>query len=214
MPICDNGSYRPKAFNIIATECTQVAGKLVQKLQGLKYSGKRQPWKAVRRALKSVWSKNDIDALESRLNSYRQQLILQKVFAPDKHDEYVSFGTRFDSLNESNSHVLNDLAVLSKALNDVQNIQKSASPSATAIPIPQHPQHCEDGNSTDNPGVMFQDNAFVPTSEQFVLECGGTSGFPCRMFCTSAHSRTFLEVQRSLCLHVCCSASSGQATGS
>lgn len=144
-----------------------MAGKLVQKLQGLKYSGKRQPWKAVRRALKSVWSKNDIDALESRLNSYRQQLILQKVFAPDKHDEYVSFGTRFDSLNESNSHVLNDLAVLSKALNDVQNIQKSASPSATAIPIPQHPQHCEDGNSTDNPGVMFQDNAFVPTSEQF-----------------------------------------------
>ena len=161
MPICDNGSYRPKAFNVIATDCTQVADKLVQKLQELKYSGIRQPWKAIRRALKSVWSKNDIDALESRLNSYRQQLILQLVFELGKH-----FGTRFDSIHDSNSQVLDQLAGLSKAPGDVQNIQKHASSNATAVPIPQHSQHLEDGNSTDSPGVMRQDNAFVPTSEQ------------------------------------------------
>ena len=139
MPICDGSSYRPKAFNVIATECTQVAEKLVQKLQRLKYSGKCQPWKAICRALKSVWSKNDIDALESRPNSYRQQLILQKVFAPDKQEEYASFGTRFDSLHDSNSQVLNQLAVLTKALGDMQDIQKNALSSATAIPIPKIP---------------------------------------------------------------------------
>ena len=163
---CDSGSHRPKTFNVIAMECMQVANKLVRKLQRLKYSGKRQPWKSIRQALKSVWSKNEIDALESRLNSYRQQLILQGVFAPDKHVEYASFDKRLDSLNDSNSQVLSQLAVLAKALAGVQEMQKHVSSSPTAVSIPKDPQHCGNGNATDSSGDTLQNNATVPTSKQ------------------------------------------------
>jgi hypothetical protein len=159
-------AHKPKTFDVIATECTLVADKLLQNLQRLKCSGKRRPWGSIRHALDSVWSKGEIDALESRLNSYRQQLILQKVFAPDKHIEYASFDKRFDSLDDANAQVLSQLTILAKALVNVQDIQKHAASGTTTVPTPKGLQHCEDGNSTDSPGVMLQENATASTSKQ------------------------------------------------
>jgi hypothetical protein len=125
----------------------------------LKYSDKHRTWKSIRSALRSIWSKTEIDALESRLNSYRHQLILQKVFAPDKRVEDTSLGKRFDSLKDSNTQVLSQLANLAKTLADVQDNQKNALSSAAAVPISKVSQLGKDDNSIDIPGAVLQDNA-------------------------------------------------------
>jgi len=59
----------------LGNECTQVASELIGALESLKVGGKAGKWKVVRQALLTVWHKDKIDALERRLDRFRQELI-------------------------------------------------------------------------------------------------------------------------------------------
>jgi hypothetical protein len=56
--------------------CNKIAQELVAKLSRLKVQPgtRHREWKSARQALKSVWSKGEIDAVAARLKQYRDQL--------------------------------------------------------------------------------------------------------------------------------------------
>jgi hypothetical protein len=65
-----------QALEQLCEACNKVASELVERLRRLKVvpGGKHREWKSVRQALKTVWSKDDLDAIATRLRLYRDQL--------------------------------------------------------------------------------------------------------------------------------------------
>jgi hypothetical protein len=62
--------------------CVTVAdtsSQLLNALQSLKVQGKNSNWKSVPKAIRSVWSKDEVQDLERRLGSFRDQLNLHIV---------------------------------------------------------------------------------------------------------------------------------------
>jgi N-terminal domain on NACHT_NTPase and P-loop NTPases len=59
--------------------CHTVARELLEALDKVKVKGKQQKWKSIRKALRSVWSKEDIEELERRLAKLRTELNLHVV---------------------------------------------------------------------------------------------------------------------------------------
>ena len=58
----------------ICEMCRSVATEFLAKLQAVKVTGKHRGWKSFRQALKSVWTKEEIDDIAQRLALFRQQL--------------------------------------------------------------------------------------------------------------------------------------------
>ena len=58
----------------ICEGCESVGFELISALQKLKIQGKHRKWKSFRQALKSIYGKDQIDGLSSRLEGYRKQL--------------------------------------------------------------------------------------------------------------------------------------------
>lgn len=61
----------------ICTECISISDELLRRLQRLKVpqnAVEGRLWKSFRQALKSVWSKNAIDGIASRLSSLRDEM--------------------------------------------------------------------------------------------------------------------------------------------
>jgi NACHT domain len=62
------------ALKKLCQSCGDVAQQLLLALDKVKANGKHQKWKSFRKALQSVWNKEDIAALEQRLARYRDEL--------------------------------------------------------------------------------------------------------------------------------------------
>lgn len=62
------------ALDAICRDCSQIAAELHNKLQRLTLPGPRTRFKSYRQALKSVWTKDAIDALATRLELFRGEL--------------------------------------------------------------------------------------------------------------------------------------------
>ena len=62
------------ALGELCLSCDTVAKELLSALDKVKVKGKKQKWKSFRKALRSVWSKEDIAALEQRLARFRDEL--------------------------------------------------------------------------------------------------------------------------------------------
>jgi hypothetical protein len=58
----------------ICEKCKTTATELLAKLQEVKVKGKHRRWKSFRQALKSVWTKDEVDGLARRLAVFRNQL--------------------------------------------------------------------------------------------------------------------------------------------
>jgi hypothetical protein len=60
----------------LCKDCNRAASDLLTALEKLKIEAgtKNRSWKSFRAALKSIWSKEEIEALAQRLESYRRQL--------------------------------------------------------------------------------------------------------------------------------------------
>jgi len=60
----------------ISDECSTIADELLTRLEKLKVKSdtKQRGWKSLRQALKSIWSKEDLDELSGRLSLFRDQL--------------------------------------------------------------------------------------------------------------------------------------------
>jgi len=67
------------ALRELCQSCNIVAKKLLSALNKVKVRGKQQKWKSFRKALRSVWSKEDIASLEQRLARLRDELNLRVV---------------------------------------------------------------------------------------------------------------------------------------
>ena len=67
------------ALRELCQSCNVVAKKLLSALNKVKVQGKQQKWKSFRKALRSVWSKEDIASLEQRLARLRDELNLRVV---------------------------------------------------------------------------------------------------------------------------------------
>jgi hypothetical protein len=61
----------------LGKECQDLASELLEALQKLKGTVNQQKWKNFRQALLAVWRTEKIEALERRLDRFRQQLILR-----------------------------------------------------------------------------------------------------------------------------------------
>jgi hypothetical protein len=57
--------------------CGDVAEQLLAALAKVKVNGKGQKWQSLRKALRSIWSKEEIGQLEQRLASFRGELHLR-----------------------------------------------------------------------------------------------------------------------------------------
>ena len=57
--------------------CGDVADQLLAALAKVKVNGKGQKWQSLRKALRSIWSKEEIGQLEQRLASFRSELNLR-----------------------------------------------------------------------------------------------------------------------------------------
>ena len=60
----------------LCDSCKSTADELLAALDKVKVIGKQGRWKSIRKALRSVWSKEQIRELERRLASFRVELNL------------------------------------------------------------------------------------------------------------------------------------------
>lgn len=66
-----------QALRDLCQGCNEIAQKLLTALGKLKSQGKKGKWKSVRQALKSSWSRDDIEAIQKRLAGFREELELR-----------------------------------------------------------------------------------------------------------------------------------------
>jgi hypothetical protein len=67
------------ALENLCKSCNTAAEKLLAALAKVKVNGQQQKWKSMRKALRSVWSKEEIGELERRLSKFREELNLHIV---------------------------------------------------------------------------------------------------------------------------------------
>ncbi|OCK84564.1 hypothetical protein K432DRAFT_282313, partial [Lepidopterella palustris CBS 459.81] len=65
------------ALQELCQSCNTVATELLTVLGTIKVHGKQHKWKSFRKALQSVWSKDEIALLEQRLARFRDELNLR-----------------------------------------------------------------------------------------------------------------------------------------
>jgi hypothetical protein len=68
-----------KAIEALCKSCSAVAVELLGALDILKVHGENEKWKSMRKALRSLWSKEKIQDIEKRLASFREELNLHVV---------------------------------------------------------------------------------------------------------------------------------------
>jgi hypothetical protein len=67
------------ALVALCVSCNDVARELLDALAKLKVQGGKSKWKSFRKALRSVWSKEEILGIENRLSRFREELNLHVV---------------------------------------------------------------------------------------------------------------------------------------
>jgi hypothetical protein len=67
------------ALKRLCESCKSTADELLAALDKVKVNGKQDRWKSIRKALRSVWSKEQICELEGRLARFREELNLHVI---------------------------------------------------------------------------------------------------------------------------------------
>lgn len=101
--------------------CNKVTEEMIGRLSKLS-GAKHKSWDSFRLALKSLWTRKEIEAIAARLESYRDQLVLRILV--DLRDDVKSlsldFDTRLESLQKENkaiiTNILNDHATITNEL--------------------------------------------------------------------------------------------------
>jgi hypothetical protein len=75
-------SQEPDSLERICESAAAVAEELLQRLDSLKVSGRKfKRWESFQQAVKSVWSRQEIDALVRRLRGFQQALDTRLLFS-------------------------------------------------------------------------------------------------------------------------------------
>ncbi len=72
-------SFSDGALESLCISCNTVAEELLAALEKVKVKGEQGKWKSIRKALRSVWSKEEIEGLERRLARFREEVNLHIV---------------------------------------------------------------------------------------------------------------------------------------
>jgi hypothetical protein len=67
------------ALESLCMSCGTAADSLLAALDKIKVKDKQYKWKSIRKALRSIWSKEEIEDLERRLATFREELNLHVV---------------------------------------------------------------------------------------------------------------------------------------
>jgi hypothetical protein len=90
--------------------CNKVADEVIGRLSKLS-GAKHKSWDSFRLALKSLWTRKEIEAISARLESYRDQLVLRILV--DLRDDIKSlsfdFNARLDSLQKENKAIITNI---------------------------------------------------------------------------------------------------------
>jgi hypothetical protein len=60
----------------LCEECGSISGQLLSALIMLQFHGRKEKWPSIRHALRSIWSQEQIDTLQKRLDNFRHRLIV------------------------------------------------------------------------------------------------------------------------------------------
>jgi hypothetical protein len=74
---CKELSASDLELNKVCTNCEAVTDRLISALRKLKAQKKHSIWDSFGRALLTVWSKEEVEALQKQLNTFRHQISLQ-----------------------------------------------------------------------------------------------------------------------------------------
>jgi ankyrin repeat protein len=101
-PFGDTDDADDQALERLSESCSEVAEELILRLRKLKIQpgGKNREWKSVRQALKTVWSKQELNDAAARLKLYRDQLNTRIL---------VSLRERLEAMDEQHAGRFNDL---------------------------------------------------------------------------------------------------------
>lgn len=97
------------ALHTLCKGCIDVSTELQRGLRELQVSGAPSKWRSLRKALKTIWTKERISELQSRLAAYREQLDSRLL---------VGIKSQLDGLNLRQSEAFHDLDAGVKALVD------------------------------------------------------------------------------------------------
>jgi NACHT domain len=136
------------ALRELCQSCNTIATELLTVLDSVKVHGGQHKWRSFRKALRSVWSKEDIALLEQRLARFRDELNLRVAIdlrsvaemAVTGSADNVSDRERVIQVNKEQSSHLNDLDLNTKNLVDAIICQKDVFEKAYTI---LHRQHLE-----------------------------------------------------------------------
>lgn len=100
-----------QALLTLAKQCQSVSSQLSQKLQRLNDGCKTKKWKSIRQAFKTVWAREDIDALAERLRKYRDELQFHLIVSVRKRLDHVHLDEeqRFRQLNAEGQETIRKL---------------------------------------------------------------------------------------------------------
>jgi hypothetical protein len=65
-----------KELTELCEECTSISGQLLSALVMLQFHGRKEKWASVRHALRSLWTQEQIDTLQKRLETFRHRLVV------------------------------------------------------------------------------------------------------------------------------------------
>lgn len=66
-----------KSLEPLIKRSSDLAEKLLEKLNAAKAQGRFRKWKSLRQAVKSVWSKREVDEMADRLQAFKSELQLK-----------------------------------------------------------------------------------------------------------------------------------------
>lgn len=90
-------SKEEETLRDLSKQCSEVSDELLSVLQSLKVKGDHKKWKSFHQALRSVWKKGDIDALQLRLDRIGHQMGTQILF-----NQQSKVFKKLDGLEEGN----------------------------------------------------------------------------------------------------------------
>lgn len=67
-------SNNEQELETLCRDCAALAGDLKARVENLKPAGKGRPWESVGQALKSMWSRKELNEVEAKLSTYRDAI--------------------------------------------------------------------------------------------------------------------------------------------
>jgi len=87
----DYASTNDSQLQQLAESCKTICVELLKALEQLHGDGKPQKWQSFRTALKTVWSEGRIQALQKRIEQFRQEIIV-RILLSLRYQDLLPFG--------------------------------------------------------------------------------------------------------------------------